>query len=643
MAIVKMSHFNLYALESDKRLVLDILEEFGNVHISNFNSDEIVDDSGVFKMSSKDERSSLTEQIHRVESAIEILNNFKNTSKIENLKIPRPKMSFDELKQMGEKLDSDGIISKVFEISNKIENLKSEIEMNEEKVSRLETWRNLSFSSDELSSTSHLNFIIGSIANSQFEKFKEELSNFELVHFEIISESASRKNLLLLSENSEIEDLDLVLRKFGFIRENLDFVERPSVEIAKLEKRSEENKSEIEKLEGELKSMTSSLEDLELKYEYLNQLIRRDEAVDEFLSSEHVLFVEGYVRSDESKEFESAFEKLDGYYLEIKDAEHDDENVPIILENNRFVKPFEQLTEMYSIPKYNEIDPTPFLAPFYWIFFGMMIGDFGYGILMFIGTFIMLKLNLSDKMRNNMLFFNYLSVSAIIWGLIYGSFFGGIIEFPKLIDPAEDYVMVMLISVALGAVVMFFGLGLKGYMSIRDGKALDAVYDVLTWYMALIGAIYWGISSITKIPGGEIAKYVMIIGMIGIVLFTGRDAGSIPARFASGAYNLYGISSWLGDFISFVRLMALGLSGAFIGVAVNLIARTVGGGSIAGIIGAIAIFVIGQVLNLGLSALSAYVHSLRLIFVEFFGKFYEGGGKVFKSMRSSTEYIDIKK
>lgn len=146
-----------------------------------------------------------------------------------------------------------------------------------------------------------------------------------------------------------------------------------------------------------------------------------------------------------------------------------------------------------------------------------------------------------------------------------------------------------------------------------------------------------------SLPGRNIAKYVMIAGMLIIVFFTGREAKSPVGRIASGAYNLYGISSWLGDFVSYLRLMALGLAGGFIGVAINMIAGTVASSGVVGIIFAAVIFVGGQLFNLALSALSAYVHTLRLTFVEFFGKFYEGGGKKFNRVRKETKYINIKK
>ena len=176
---------------------------------------------------------------------------------------------------------------------------------------------------------------------------------------------------------------------------------------------------------------------------------------------------------------------------------------------------------------------------------------------------------------------------------------------------------------------------MKGYMYIRDGKPMDAVYDVLFWYMAVGGPIFYVLSK------NKIGLYLMAIGMVGIVLFAGRENKSVGARIGSGVYDLYGITSWVGDFVSFLRLMALVLSGGFVAYAVNVIVKMLFGAGIGGIIGGIIVFVVFQLFNMFLSYLSAYVHSLRLIYVEMFNKFYEGGGVKFREMLEDTKKILI--
>ena len=223
-----------------------------------------------------------------------------------------------------------------------------------------------------------------------------------------------------------------------------------------------------------------------------------------------------------------------------------------------------------------------------------MIGDLGYGLLVFIGSLLALRFfNLDKATKRFMTFFNYLSISAMIFGLVFGSFFGGIIPLPTLINPAEDIMEMLMLSLLLGGVHIFFALGIKAYMDIRDNKPKDAFYDVGLWYMALIGAIGYGLSKAVAMNPivVKILFYAMIIAMVGIVLTGGRSEKTTLAKFGWGVYALYGISSYIGDFVSYLRLMALVLSGSFIGLAVNMIAGMLFGSSIIGKLFAIVISV----------------------------------------------------
>ena len=266
-----------------------------------------------------------------------------------------------------------------------------------------------------------------------------------------------------------------------------------------------------------------------------------------------------------------------------------------------------------------------------------MIGDLGYGLLGVIAILLALKLKEFPKQtEQTMKLFLRISISACVFGFIFGSVFGGIIDVPfGWIDTTKDINTLIVMSLIIGGISLFFALGVKGFMAIRDGHPDALFFDVISWYMAVGGAIAL---ALTKSP---IAKWVMIAGMILIVLFAGRKEKSWGPRIASGTYELYGITSWIGDFVSFLRLMALVLSGGFVAYSVNLIVEMMAGSGIGGLIGGIIVFVVFQLFNMFLSYLSAYVHSLRLIYVEMFNKFYEGGGIKFREMVEDTNFINI--
>ena len=212
----------------------------------------------------------------------------------------------------------------------------------------------------------------------------------------------------------------------------------------------------------------------------------------------------------------------------------------------------------------------------------------------------------------------------------------------RLVDPASQYNDLLIGSILFGVVHIFVGLAIKAYMLIRDGKSLEAVYDVLFWYMALIGGMLFLIFKLMNLSAvvANVSMWVMIAGMAGIVLTGGREAKGVGAKLGGGLYSLYGISSYVGDFVSYSRLMALGLSGGFIASAINMIAGMIGGNWF-GMIFIPVILIVGHLFNMFLSFLGAYVHTSRLMYVEYFGKFYEGGGKPFKDFRTENKYINL--
>lgn len=647
MAIAKMNHFNLYTMSSDTDEILSLIQNFGDVHISDLADREELLEGGLEYVSEPTASTDVQQEITRLTHTIELLSKYDDKlGSIESMKKGMKNYTFSEVMAKGAEVDVSKEMNDISKLNRHLEDLEIGISKLNTQLDELTPWKNLQLGKAELSNTRKIDFITGHVLSRQYKSLLEEAEEFTNTHIELISEMNKNSYILVITTKDERAELDKLLRKYSFFTVNLQGEENPEVEIIKLKDKIEEQNNEIAATKDKFKEYLYILDDLKLRYEYLNQVGEKYKSTENLLSTKTVNFIEGYIETEKSDAFMKALETNfpESYHIEMEAADKEDPNVPIVLKNNKFNSAFEMLTKMYALPGYNEIDPTPFLAPFYWLFFGMMIADVGYGIIMLVGTLIALKtFNLSDSMLNNIRFFFYMSISTIIWGLIYGSFLGGFIPLPALIDPATDYIALLAISVTFGAVHMFLGLGIKAYTLIRDGKPMDAVYDVLFWYMSLMGAIYMILAGVLNLPGADIGKYIMIAGMIGILLFGGREVKSPGGRFALGAYTLYGISSWLGDFVSYLRLMALGLAGAFIGVAVNMIVGTVAGSGIVGVVFAAVIFIGGHIFNLALSALSAYVHTLRLTFVEFFGKFYDGGGKEFKKIRNKPKYINIRK
>lgn len=645
MAIVDMSKFYLLAFKEKRESLLKELQKFKYVHLVDSGNDFSKEDLSA--VSRSEELIDIDDYLNKSKYVIERLEKIEDKKPtLEALKEGKKHFTYEEIKNRARKFNFSQIYKEISSIIDEIEKKEAENQEILNKVSELLPYKAIDLPLEDLKLTKFSKIYLGTIPQRYKENFEELLKENDSVYFNVLHTDKNYAYYLIICHKSDDEDVIDAFRKMGFTLVN--FKEKGTINenINSLRERKSQNLDSIDTLNKELKNYLKYLDDFKIYYEYQSNEKLKVISSEKFLRTKNLDLIEGYVPSKFLKSFEEAIQLIcgDDYYLYKKEADRNSHEVPIMLKNNKFVGPFEMLTEMYSMPKYNEIDPTPFFAPFYFIFAGIMIGDLGYGLLVFIGSLLALRFfNLDKATKRFMTFFNYLSISAMIFGLVFGSFFGGIIPLPTLINPAEDIMEMLMLSLLLGGVHIFFALGIKAYMDIRDNKPKDAFYDVGLWYMALIGAIGYGLSKAVSMNPivVKILFYAMIIAMVGIVLTGGRSEKTTLAKFGWGVYALYGISSYIGDFVSYLRLMALVLSGSFIGLAVNMIAGMLFGSSIIGKLFAIVIFLVFQAFNCFLCYLSAYVHTARLTYVEMFNKFYEGGGVPFKKMVEDSKYFNI--
>ena len=317
--------------------------------------------------------------------------------------------------------------------------------------------------------------------------------------------------------------------------------------------------------------------------------------------------------------------------------------MPILLKQNSLTEPFQAITDLYSTPSVNDIDPTPFLAPFYFIFFGLMLSDAAYGLILSVGSFILLKhYRLEGMMKRLVKMFMFCGISTFFWGVLFGGWFGDMFGIsPAWFNPVEEPMTLLVFSLILGGIHIFVGMGLKAYILLRNGQAIDAICDIFLWYFLLIGIVVFALGSSIAPIATEIGKWMSIIGAVGIVLTGGRSKKGI-GKITGGLGSLYGITSYLSDVLSYSRLLALGLATGVVSQVINTLGKMVGGGVI-GVIVMIVVFIIGHVFNLAINTLGTFVHSSRLQYVEFFGKFFDGGGTPFNPFSRKTKYVEILK
>lgn len=644
MAIVKMNKFTLFAFENEKEALLERLQRFEAVQFIDLQSKLENEELSFLKSATEDkEILSRESDLSKIKFCLEFLKPYiDKEGGIEALKKGKKVITFDELEKQIKNIDWISIYEELREKEGKQNSLINERTKIESEIETLLPWSNFDCSFEQLKKLRYTSYFLGTIPTNLKDSFTEEFQKeIEYSYLEFVNQGKDEVHILAIVIK-ELEDKSSeILKKYGFSKSSFNYNESPVNIIKGYKDRIKEIEQEKERIEKSLKELKDYQEKLQLVYEYYSNKLDRAKASSNFIKTNNIVAIEGWNTVSSNKELEQIVKEVvkENYYLEFEEVKEEDK-VPILLKNNRLVEPFESITEMYSLPNYKEVDPTPVLSIFYFIFFGMMLSDAGYGIVMLIGTAVALKFfKLEKGTKNFMKLFLYLGISTVFWGAIYGGWFG---DAPKaflgkpaayLLSPADDLMKIGVLSVVFGVIHILVGLGMKAYVLIRDKKYLDAVFDVGLWYVSLAG-IFMMFSPVLRGTG----KVVMIIGFVGLVLTQGRDAKSIGGKIGGGIYGLYGITGYIGDIVSYSRLLALGLATGFIANAFNLMINLIPGTG--RIIAGPIIFIGGHIFNLGVNALGAYVHTSRLQYLEFFNKFYEGGGKKFAPFKPVNKFVN---
>jgi len=390
-------------------------------------------------------------------------------------------------------------------------------------------------------------------------------------------------------------------------------------------------------LEEELRKEAEHLPALRLGYEALKAELDREEAQAQMVHTASTTYLSAWVPALAAPGVEAAVRaQFPDTVVAISDPKEGEEP-PVLLRNNPVAAPFESIVTGFSMPHAGSLDPTAIMMPFFACFFGMMVSDAGYGIMMALLVPLLIKLMKPSKQGRKLFWvIGVGGVFTVFWGAMYNTWFG-FAPWPTLFDPVNDSLPVMLLCVALGAVHLFTGLGIAAYLNIRRGQYLDAVYDQLSWFSLVIGL------GLLLLPQtSEIGKWMAIAGAAVIIITAGRQKSSNPfKRVLSGLGALYNVSGWLSDLLSYMRLFGMGLATGVIGMVINLLVGMVMESGAIGIIIGIPLFVGGHLFNAAINILGAYVHASRLQYIEFFGKFYEDGGIAFTPLGYSPRYVRV--
>lgn len=673
MAILQMQRIMIYSLKKNRKTILETLQRRGVLEVCDLD----IHDSVFFKEETDSQQSAYMKNSSVAAQALAIMEEYVPTEKsvFASFEGRKPLSKEDYYTYVDEVNEIMRVAYEVLGASKKIADAKAEIVKQESIIESLVPWKDLDipikFKGTKKTAAFVGTFPVGKSYEEICTALKLHLEEDVDFSVEIISSSPQLTCVVAMCHIDNKEQVYNALRKEGFSNPVVETHLVPSEKAKRCELKIKEANSVIEKNASYIKSYCGMKDAFAFAEDYFVMRAEKYDVIKSISNTKHAFVLCGYVPAPDAGKLAADLSMKYDAYVEIENVS--DEDTPIKLKNNKFTEPVESVLKTYSMPKHNEVDPTSIMAVFYYVFFGMMFSDAGYGLVMTLGCGWALHhfKNMEEGFKKSVKMFFYCGISTMFWGVMFGSFFGDAVsvicqtflhmdasQVPQIpgittalwFNPVVDPMQMLMFSFLLGIIHLFTGLGIQAYMHIRDGNFKYAVYDVFSWYLLVGGGILALLSlDMMKDMAGFTLPPVFLtiggicaaVGAVIILLFAGRESRNPLKRFLKGAYGLYGVTSYLSDILSYSRLLALGLATGVIAQVFNQIGSMLGDSIIAMVL-FIVIFVIGHGLNIGINALGAYVHTNRLQFVEFFGKFYEGGGKEFMPFKINTKHYNIK-
>ena len=651
--IVSMKRLTLVGIRQEEADILKALQKAGAVELISVSAD---DDGG-------EGARRLDETAERISRFSESLSAIKPYAKKPGFLAPTREEKLEKMQQdVGEAEAASEHIRTILEEKKQID---ARLEKDATTLAALVPWADMKQDMASVTSTKYTHCFVGLVDAAAEAAIREQ----EAISAEFYGEAGNRAAVLACLK----EDARLVA---GFLK-TINWTDvifprmkgTPREAMAALEQDMAAGEKRLAELQTELESCGVNAAVLENAADAL--LIERDNlaAETQVEKDTSVFRLEGWVRSDEVDKVEQAIRSVtEDYYTEYRDPA-EDEVPPAVLKNDTFITPFESLITLYSLPDARAIDATPYMTPFYIFLFGIMLSDTGYGLILSLGAWLFLKLKKPTgglKGLATVLFWG--GVSTMIWGVLIGTFFGLDYDvllgtkdvFPLLIDPTSNPVGMLLFCLLLGIIHRSCGHLIKMKMCLGQKDWQSAVFDNLSWVFILIGVVLaalpmasgffdppLNLSWFTALHLDTVGLVLLLAGSAMILLFKGRDKKNPISRLASGFGGIYGATSYLSDILSYARLLALGIATGYLAMVFNTLCSMLMGGSgvmkVVGFLIAVVLLIALHMFSIAINTLGSFVHCARLQYVEFFGKFYEEGGRAFKPLQYKTKHVQISK
>ncbi len=663
-----MRKLSIYSTKKHRKSILEFLQDIEAMEIDAIDSGDIPFE----KMDTAGERIRFQKIADEFDHVIELLGQYDTEKRKALINLENTLISRDEYKEIEKNRRKYYSKAKdVLELEKKIFESKATITRKENKIATLSPWSKLDIPLNS-EKTKCTRIFIGTFPESLTEEQLYAIATKGLeepipVTAEILYNENQITNVCVIATNRVADQVEENMRSCGYSK--LPFLSH-RVPIKAMEKRQNDiviEKKAIADAEEQLATFVEYIPKFKIAADYFRTRSEKYRVLGTIPQSDNVFFIQGWVEKEQAEGIAKTLEEKFDAVVEI---EQDDENAPIKLKNNHFSESSEGVLESYGLPTHGRVDPTFVMSIFYVFFFGMMLSDAGYGIIMSIACAIVLKKfpRMASGTNKMLRLFFWCGLSTAFWGFMFGGFFGDAIDVvahtffgvpettavlkPLWFAPLDNPMRLLIWCMLFGIIHLYAGLGMKGYEYLKNKDIVGFISDVIAWYLFLTGLIFMllptqifaSIAQMTfNFPGwfNTLAKVMTIVGMVTIILMSGRANKNWGLRIALGAYDIYGVTGWLSDVLSYSRLLALGLATGVIASVINSMA-TMQGNTPLGVVIFILVFVLGHTLNIAINLLGAYVHTNRLQYVEFFGKFYDAGGEPFRPFKTNNKYIEIK-
>lgn len=665
MAVARMRKVFIFASKDLKEMILERLRDMEIMQVTDVSVPEggPAVEAGTGETPPAESESALDyqeQEISAVLSKLTYVRNYLDKYKpikkgfIEMFVGSRPEISMARLQEIIRDFDVDEWFQKCHRADERQKEIALEVSQIRSRLETLLPWKELDVPLESIGPTRYCETSLAIFPVAVWEDVLKAFGQAPGLLVEVSRDTRTvRAVAVLLRDGEGTEPRDLV-SSLGGERVALEGTGLVPDIVVSLEKEVASLNAEFENLEEQNRAWAERLLDVMTLYDYyLDKLnILREEA--KVTRTREAVVIQGWVRQRDVGSLRKGFSDIEE--IEIVDvAPEPGENVPVYLENPPLIRPFEVITNIYGYPGYDEIDPTPILAPFFWVFFGICLGDAVYGVVLSLVSWYFLKrYKLSDGGQKLMRLLLYSGISTTIAGALMGSWLGDLptvffrgsaferfVLSIKVVDPIGEPLVLMVASFLMGIFQIWIGIIVKMYSLVKSGQTFEGIMSQGSWVLFLPGLLVWAASR-AGLVRGVWPQYWALAGAIMVMVNAARGQKNWLLKPFSGIYGLYGVVGYFSDTMSYARLLALGLSSGVVAVVVNKLAELVvtmipvlGWGIVP------IVLLAGHVFNLVINALGSFIHSGRLQFVEFFTKFFEGGGKPFKPLTRHSQFVSI--